>query len=725
MKKILLLSLNFVLFYSNAQISEGGIPTSFNYKKQNIELSNDFVKKNLSAPDLTSIAAEDLKSEKNGKPYRAAINLQTDLNLLNGTWTSLADGSKIWRLGIKVTDAKALGLYFSAPIEIPDGGKLYAYNANHSHFIGAYTSKTDGFTAMEMIQGDEIILEYYMPFGAVAVPTINIGQVAYFYRGVGDRIQIIEESRPVDADRADACQVDVACPEITGWEPQRDAVVKYTFMIGNGTFLCSGAIMNNTAADCKPYVLTANHCGEPTSSTDIADHVWYFNYQRPTCDAGNTNPYNGAQSQTMSGGFFRASSELGTHPAANNNQVAGSDFALLELSDSIPSAYNPYYAGWSRTTSASASGVGIHHPSGHEKKVSTYTNSLASDTYNGGWTGAHWEVFWANTTSGHGVTEGGSSGSPIYNTTGKVVGHLSGGASFCAATNQPDLYGKFNRAWSQDGNNSSSQIQPWLDPSNSGVIDLEGSYAPCAGSGSPYCVASSVTCDEFIANVSLGGVANPTSCDNYSMFWENSPVNISIGSSYILSITSAIMGDPNIGYTGDQIAAWIDWNADGDFTDIGELIYTHTIDDLSTNPLQSLVTVPITAEVEAEVRMRIRITYDIATDGIISPCGTSNFGEVEDYVLKIGPSELSIEENTSVKLSVYPNPSTGLLNINFENESVIPESISVFDMIGKKVFDEKGISSTTTLDLTDLKKGIYLVSIKTKTDNYTRKIVIE
>ena len=55
------------------------------------------------------------------------------------------------------------------------------------------------------------------------------------------------------------------------------------------------------------------------------------------------------------------------------------------------------------------SGVGIHHPDGSAKKISTYTSNLSSTTYNGGAFNAHWNVYWTSTTNGHGVTEGGSS----------------------------------------------------------------------------------------------------------------------------------------------------------------------------------------------------------------------------------------------------------------------------------------------------------------------------
>ena len=111
---------------------------------------------------------------------------------------------------------------------------------------------------------------------------------------------------------------------------------------------------------------------------------------------------------------------------------------------SIPTSYNAYYAGWNNGTSGSPSGVSIHHPSGSAKKISTYNSSLSSATYNGGANSAHWMVTWSATTNGHGVTEGGSSGGPIFDQNGRIIGQLTGGSSYCTATGSPDLYGKHN-----------------------------------------------------------------------------------------------------------------------------------------------------------------------------------------------------------------------------------------------------------------------------------------
>ncbi|MBK9190690.1 MAG: T9SS type A sorting domain-containing protein [Crocinitomicaceae bacterium] len=471
MKKNLLLILCFPVVSVFSQISEGGMPYSFtedghfliNYPYEIFELT---------APDIEAVILEDELSDQKGKPYRVGINIPFPYQS-GGSWETLPNGDRIWRLGIHIPDALALSLYFSSPVQIPEGGKLYVYNERRSQYVGAYTSRTPDFYAMEMIQGDFITLEYYMPSDSYELPELEISEVAYYYRGVGETIASFADGLSYDRVHG-SCEVDAMCEEADGWEDQRDAAVRYTFVAG-GTFLCSGTVINNTANDCTPYILTANHCGEPDATSDINNHVWYFNYQRPNCTPGNTSKYSGAQSQTMSGGFFRASSSLGTHPAGSAAEMDGCDFALIELEEPIPTFYDAYFAGWNRNaTPVATSGVCFHHPAGDEKKISTYSTNLVSNTYNGGWAQAHWRVTWASTTNGHGVTEGGSSGSSLYDQEGYVVGHLSGGSSFCSAPTDPDLYGKFLKAWDQDGTTNSSKLAPWLDADGIGNTKQAG-----------------------------------------------------------------------------------------------------------------------------------------------------------------------------------------------------------------------------------------------------------
>jgi hypothetical protein len=80
------------------------------------------------------------------------------------------------------------------------------------------------------------------------------------------------------------------------------------------------------------------------------------------------------------------------------------------------------------------------------------------------------------TTNGHGVTEGGSSGSPLFNSQGKLIGTLTGGDASCDSIylTKPDYFGKLWYHWDKTGTVDSLQLRPWLDPQNSGILDMNG-----------------------------------------------------------------------------------------------------------------------------------------------------------------------------------------------------------------------------------------------------------
>jgi hypothetical protein len=156
----------------------------------------------------------------------------------------------------------------------------------------------------------------------------------------------------------------------------------------------------------------------------------------------------------------------------NGNWNGTSDFYLVELNSSLPFDYGLYVAGWNRSNTASSEGVGIHHPAGDIKKISTYSQSVNSAN-----SGNDWRVRWVNTESGHGVTEGGSSGSPLFNANKQIIGDLSTGSSACTPAfylNGYDFYGKLSESWDQNGSTNDRRLKPWLDPTNSGVISMNG-----------------------------------------------------------------------------------------------------------------------------------------------------------------------------------------------------------------------------------------------------------
>ncbi len=263
---------------------------------------------------------------------------------------------------------------------------------------------------------------------------------------------------------SDFCEVNINCPEGSSFQQEKQGIARILVKQGSGLFYCTGSLINNTRRDLMPLFLTANHCGKTSSAADYERWVFYFNYEAEGCE----NPLTEPESFALTGATLLAS--------AGNETADGSDFKLLKLITDVPSQINPYFNGWSRL-GITSSGVSIHHPDGDIKKVSTYTEKPLSTSYGGGSESPdekYWRVKWAATATAHGVTEGGSSGSPLFDADGYIVGALTGGLATCDNANAPDYYGKISYSWNSNGTEPEFQLQPWLDPLNSGTEKLGG-----------------------------------------------------------------------------------------------------------------------------------------------------------------------------------------------------------------------------------------------------------
>lgn len=483
----------------SAQINTGKLPYCV---KNNISADNvDHLQ--INPPSMIDIQAEDAEDEKNGQMMKVARLLPVNASIENsGTWEKSSDGQDIWRLKISSDGAKACVIHFSE-FTLPDGSELFVYNPDRSVILGPYnsTDNTDGGSyAIGVIYGSELILEYREPqsksidgLDDIIIPVINISKYSYFYRGVE-----FYDYRSTGYGASGDCQVNINCSEGSNWRTQQKGVARIYVVDGWSAGYCTGTVINNTSNDQTPYFLTADHCGGEVSTSDFGEWIFRFNYESPGCTATSQPAGN-----NVTGCTRKSRAPLN----------GGSDFLLLQLNTTSTNlkTIGAVYNGWRNTTTASSSGVSIHHPSGDIKKISTYTSNLASATYNGqdatGATNAHWRVYWAATANGHGVTEGGSSGSPIFDNNGLVIGTLSGGSSYCDATSSPDLYGKMSYHWTTNGTTSDAQLKPWLDPSGTAtsceLLDPNAISLVCDFSGSP----TSVTTGETVTftDLSSGG----------------------------------------------------------------------------------------------------------------------------------------------------------------------------------------------------------------------------
>jgi PKD repeat protein len=445
-----------------AQISEGGLPPSFgmNQLKRSIqpyEIPVDF--------DVNKLLEEDEEERGWGLPPRCAKIIPAGLSIENsGEWIRLPTGQRIWNLEIYAPNALAIMLYYEQFI-LPEGSQLFLYNPDHSKVLGAYTQKTNSKKAnfaTEFVYGDRIILEYVeppFPTDETGLPQIKISGIAYGYNHFKiPASEGLEKIRVVSGD----CMVNVNCPEGAGWQDQKKGVARIITPVGGGyVAMCSGTLINNTAGDFDPLFLSAYHCFEGLTAEMLNQTVYYFNYEYPDCTVLGTDP----DCPTMVGAQLLVDLDIN----------GASDGALLRLNDSVPEDYDVYFNGWDRRNIAAASGVGIHHPKGDVKKISTFTAPATSVTWTGdvfGANNAHWNVFFSPTENGHGVVEGGSSGSPLFNQNKLVVGTLTGGNSSCDYRDGVNLYGKLWYHWEQ----GIAKMSAYLDPAGLGAETIEGAY---------------------------------------------------------------------------------------------------------------------------------------------------------------------------------------------------------------------------------------------------------
>lgn len=452
-----------------AQISEGGTPTSFKYQNTlKSDLPTVQIPINFSVEDLKTV---DRWQVSQGAPLKVGVLLPTDLTIDNaGSWNTLPDGKRVWRLQVQAKDAIALMLSFR-DFYIPENGKLFIYSSDKTHLIGAFTHHTNPPTkeyATEFLAGDKIILEYEAGISENEHPRIAIDAVGYGY----NHLHVSRTMADIGPGTSGSCMVNINCEEGEAWQTEKNGVCQMTLPIGNYIYICSGALVNNTAEDLKPYILSAFHCIDldiPVTEKNLNKYTFYFHFEHTGCENNSSI----ASYRTITGCKKIAGIPLD----------GGSDGLLLLLNQTIPEHYNAYYNGWDRSNTAAQSGVGIHHPSGDYMKISTFNKVARTSTWYGidnikGAPNAHWNVVFEQTANGHAVTEGGSSGSPLFNQNKQIVGTLSGGSSSCEKPNGANTYGKLYYHWDQYPNkDNTSRMDIYLDPNHTGKTQLAGRYA--------------------------------------------------------------------------------------------------------------------------------------------------------------------------------------------------------------------------------------------------------
>lgn len=106
------------------------------------------------------------------------------------------------------------------------------------------------------------------------------------------------------------------------------------------------------------------------------------------------------------------------------------------------------------------------------------------------------------------------------------------------------------------------------------------------------------------------------------------------------------------------------------------------------------------------------------------PCGciaAYENSEWHDYFITIIDDCNSVPELDEQKVIVYPNPTNGSLKIETENM----ESISIYNVLGEKLFEASAAGNRFEYDFSPHEVGIYLVRIQTKKGMATKQVMVK
>lgn len=399
--------------------------------------------------------AEDAQADK-GRPLRyalmhkAGIDLRDERKSAAGRWSEVDAAHDLWRVRIDAPGAVSIDLAL-APFQLPAGAEVWLSDASGKFLRGPYTAADNpksGQFWTPYVPGDVAYLEVLVPKAVRNELRLGVLSVQQAYRSI--------ESGDSPYAKSGSCNVDVVCSQGDGYRNQINAVARYTF----SGFMCTGQLMNNTAQDNRRLFSTANHCLSAQSEASAV--VAYWKYENPTCrtpgstESGTFIPVDGNSIPQPGGATL-----LATYQPA--------DTTLIELNTEVPTAANPFWLGWDRSSTVPASGVGIHHPLGHEKRISFENDPLVASEGGAPAPGSkHWQIpDWDL-----GTTEQGSSGSVLLNPQKRLIGVLSGGYAACD-NSESDYYGRLNVAW-EGGGSAASRVKDYLDPTSSGVSGIDG-----------------------------------------------------------------------------------------------------------------------------------------------------------------------------------------------------------------------------------------------------------
>lgn len=337
---------------------------------------------------------------------------------------------------------------------------FWVYNADGDSVGFDASLAQNGTLWTPSVAGETITLEVQSPASAPASFTISA---------------VADMRRPSEVSTtSEACIKDMQCYD--GLEQLETTVAHMEFVSDQSVYICSGGLIADMQLTGTPYFMTAHHCISTAAEASSVETYW--DYKTHSCNG--LDPGLGGLPRVI-GSTIMATTET-------------QDMTLLRLS-ALPGGTR-YFLGWTSTRPAVGDTLyRISHPDGQPQRFSTEmvenTSSECIDT-------SRTNFLYSKPILG--TVIGGSSGSPVFNTDGQLVGTLTGACPGSADPCGPavrTIDGAFSTAYA-------ANFRQYLNP------DTNTSCSVCTPNSQTACLLGNrfkvtMTWHDFSANLQGNG----------------------------------------------------------------------------------------------------------------------------------------------------------------------------------------------------------------------------